>query len=295
VDAEDAQARRESDTQREAPFDKRGPAHVKRREDRLAKRSALGRQAKPKVENTIYTYANIAYTLAEAFADELEKTNIANADAGSGTKGPSFMDRRRVAAGKKSAAKADVKAAAIRQKGQIKLARKMDKAKAAAAAGKPVTGGEKAAAVAGKAAGAVAAAPGKILRGAERASKAAKDAGTGAARQAYANKQAKSNIDARKKAKVSANLAKASEEEKAKKVRPPGTFGAGVPYGEALSYKMIGLHLAEAFGLIEGADAPMKGSRQEGQTEVRKASYNVQAQRKMNKASKEREKAKENR
>ena len=300
VDAEDAQARRESDTQREAPFDKRGPEHVKKRTERLAKRSALGRQAKPKVENTIYTYANIAYTLAEAFADELDKqsdTTSKQRDFGKDTGSMMSNFRARSQAKKLEIARAKgmAKGEKIKAKGDVKAARIRDKAKAAADAGKPVTGGEKAAAVAGKAAGAVAAAPGKILRGAERASKAAIDAGTGAARQANANKQAKSNIDARKKAKVSANLAKASEEEKAKKVRPPGTFGAGVPYGEALSYKMIGLHLAEAFGLIEGADAPMKGSRQEGQTEVRKASYNVQAQRKMNKASKEREKAKENR
>jgi len=60
-------------------------------------------------------------------------------------------------------------------------------------------------------------------------------------------------------------------------------------------YKQIGLHLAEAFGLIEGADAPMKGSRQEGQTEVRKASYNVRAHRKKNQAAKKREKAKQHR
>ena len=64
-------------------------------------------------------------------------------------------------------------------------------------------------------------------------------------------------------------------------------------------YKRIGAIMAEAFGLIEmGGDpdkAPMKGSRPDGQTEVRKASYNVQAKRKMNKAAKEREKAKEHR
>jgi len=250
-------------------------------------------------------------TLEEDFATELEKSRedsrrrqkqvgADNPDTGSvwrniraqqQAKNLEIARAKGVAKGSKIIAKGDVKSARIRQRAAER-----------AAAGKPVTGGEmaadlagKAAGLAGKAAGAVAAAPGKIIRGAERLSKAAKDAGTGAARRAHSRKQSEKNIKDRKKAEVSANLAKASEEEKAKKVRPPGTFGAGVPYGEALSYKMIGLHLAEAFGLIEGADAPMKGSRQEGQTEVRKASYNVQAQRKMNKASKEREKAKENR
>lgn len=286
------------------------------------------------------------------------------------------MDRRRDAAGRKSAAKADVKAANIRQKGQIKLARRMEKAKSAAAEGKPVTGGEKAADLAGKAAKAAAAAPGKILSAAERASKAAKDAGTGAARQAYANKQATKNIADRKKADRDARLAAASkpkagdqgaktpsvdpskkiaaQKERAGRAKMDaatadvkrragnkaatsaefgrkGSFGAGVgatskedeasrqatrksiarrerktgkkvkltpaqaTQVERKLYRQLGLHLAEAFGLIEGADAPMKGSRQEGQTEVRKASYNVQAKRKMNKAAKEREMAKENR
>ena len=296
VDPEDAQARRESDTQHEAPFDKRGKAHVKRREDRLAQRSALGRKEKPKVENTIYTYANIAYTLAEAFADELDKTTVARADSEGDTKAPSFMDRRRVAAGKKSAAKADVKAAAIRQKGQIKLARSMDKAKAAAAAGKPVTGGEKAAAIAGKAAGAVAAAakkaPGAIKGAAEKTTGAIKGAAekTTQAAEKFGERlgkakvrgkqqqQAKSNIASREKAKVSANLAKASEEEKAKKVRPPGTFGAGVPYGEALSYKMIGLYLAEAFGLVSEEDNPLRTARKTAASNERvkrnEAAYN---------------------
>jgi hypothetical protein len=184
------------------------------------RREAIGKAIKGKKKKKMMeavkeegSWHQIAHTLAEAFADEVEKTRVDQGDAAGGVKsgGPSFMDRRRDAAARKSAAKADVKAAGIRQKGQIKLARRMEKAKAAAAQGKPVTGGEKAADLAGKAAKGVAAAPGKIIRGAERLSKAAKDAGTGAARQAYANKQAKQNIADRKKKDVSARLAAASK------------------------------------------------------------------------------------
>lgn len=100
-----------------------------------------------KAEGTYYRLGNL---IAEAFADEVEKAKVAKADAEGETKGPSFMDRRRVAAGKKSAARADVRAAKIRQSGEISLARRMEKAKERAAAGKPVTGGERAADLAKK-------------------------------------------------------------------------------------------------------------------------------------------------
>jgi hypothetical protein len=67
-----------------------------------------------------------------------------------------------------------------------------------------------------------------------------------------ARKTSQSNIADRKKKDVSARLAAASSgkpaEEAPTKVRPKGTFGAGVP--EATAYKMIGLRLAEAFDLI---------------------------------------------
>ena len=223
------------------------------------------------------SWHQIANALAEAFADEVEKTKVDQGTAGGGVKagGPSFMDRRRDAAGRKSAAKADVKAAAIRQKGQIKLARKMDKAKGAAAEGKPVTGGEKAAALAGKAAKGLAAAPGKALGAAERASKAAKDAGTGAARKALARKTAQSNIADRKKKDVSARLAAASSDKpaeaapkkdpvnpelrkRAASLRDKGNAPAQNPniagpkgkLPEWAAYRNIGFRLAEAFELI---------------------------------------------
>jgi hypothetical protein len=335
------------------------------------------------------SWHQIAYTLAEAFADELEKSRadsqkrisqspdsdkggiLANMRARSQAKKMEIARAKGIAKGSKIIAKGDVKSARIRQKAQD-----------AAAAGKPVTGGEKAADLAGKAGKAAAAAPGKVLRGAERSSKALKDAGTGLLRKAQARKISQDNIDARKKADRDARLAAASKpktgdrgdgaktpvdmskvgetnaDKRKKEVAGrakmaaatadvkrragnkaatsaefgrKGSFSAGVgatskedeasrqatrkaiarrerktgkkvkltpaqaTQVEKKVYRQLGLHLAEAFGLIEGADAPMKGSRQEGQTEVRKASYNVQAQRKKNKASKEREKAKENR
>ena len=115
------------------------------------RREAIGKAMKGKKGKAMKavkeegSWHQIAYALAEAFADQLDEVEKQKSDqgpAGGGVKaggGSHFMDRRRDAAGRKSAAKADVKAAAIRQKGLIKLARKMDKAKAAAAEGKPVT------------------------------------------------------------------------------------------------------------------------------------------------------------
>ena len=48
----DRTARAESDTSHEAPFDKRGKMHVKRRKKRLARRSELAREAE--AENKAY-------------------------------------------------------------------------------------------------------------------------------------------------------------------------------------------------------------------------------------------------
>lgn len=340
-------------------------AYLRKRRAAIGK--AMGKKGKAmKAVKEEGSWHQIGYALAEAFADEVDKATVGKADAEGDTKGPSFMDRRRVAAGKKSAAKADVKAAAIRQKGKIKLARQMDKAKASAAAGKPVTGGEKAAALAGKAGKAAVdaakKAPGAIKGAAEKTTQAAEKFGERLGKAKVRGKQqqqAKRNIAARGKADRDARLAAASAKKPEPQAKKPGIsdeekyqrkalgqaaqkkatadvaarakkgaegqFGAGVGRSDKADmqkaiarrerktgkkvnltkqqaldlshriYSRMGYSLAEAFGLIEGADAPMKGSRQEGQTEVRKASYNVQAQRKMNKAAKEREKAKENR
>jgi hypothetical protein len=159
----------------------------------LAKRrKAIGKAMK--AEGTYYRLGNL---IAEAFADELERTRVSKADAEGDTKGPSFMDRRRVAAGKKSAARADVKAAKIRQSGEISLARRMEKAKERAAAGKPVTGGERAADLAKKAWGTA-----KKLGG------AAKDYVTD--KESEAAKAAKSRLADRRKKRISDRLSGAS-------------------------------------------------------------------------------------
>ena len=158
-----------------------------------------------KAEGTYYRLGNL---IAEAFADELEKTKVAKADAEGNTKGPSFMDRRRVAAGKKSAARADVKAAKIRQSGEISLARRMEKAKERAAAGKPVTGGEMAADLAKKGISKV----GGKAKGAwsfvKKKAGAAKDFVTD--KQSEAAKAAKSRRAERRKKRISDRLAGAS-------------------------------------------------------------------------------------
>ena len=311
-------------------------------------------------------------TLEEDFATELEKSRedsrrrqkqvgADNPDTGSvwrniraqqQAKNLEIARAKGVAKGSKIIAKGDVKSARIRQRAAER-----------AAAGKPVTGGEMAADLAGKAAGAVAAAPGKIISGAERLSKAVKDAGTGAARRAYSRKQSEKNIADRKKADRDARLAAASGQKPKPQAKKPGIsdeekyqrkalgqaelkkatadvsarakkgaegqFGAGLGRSDkedmqkaiarrerktgkkvnltpkqALElshrvYRQLGLHLAEAFGLIEGADAPMKGSPrgvnlgEPGNSgESRKAGYNDQYTRNQNKAAKERERAK---
>lgn len=199
------------------------------------RREAIGKAMKGKKGKAMKavkeegSWHQIGYALAEAFADEVEKTTVGKADAEGDTKGPSFMDRRRVAAGKKSAAKADVKAAGIRQKGQIKLARQMDKAKANAAAGKPVTGGEKAAALAGKAGKAAVdaakKAPGAIKGAAEKTTQAAEKFGErlGKAKvRGMQQQQAKRNIAARGKADRDARLAAASAKKPEPQAKKPG-------------------------------------------------------------------------
>jgi len=203
-------------------------AYLKKRRAAIGK--AMGKKGKAmKAVKEEGSWHQIGYALAEAFADEIEKTTVGKADAEGDTKGPSFMDRRRVAAGKKSAAKADVKAAAIRQKGQIKLARQMDKAKASAAAGKPVTGGEKAAALAGKAGKAAVdaakKAPGAIKGAAEKTTQAAEKFGErlGKAKvRGMQQQKAKRNIAARGKADRDARLAAASAKKPEPQAKKPG-------------------------------------------------------------------------
>tara|TARA_R100000951_G_scaffold116728_1_gene130184 strand:+ start:1537 stop:3150 length:1614 start_codon:yes stop_codon:yes gene_type:complete len=281
------------------------------------RREAIGRAMKAEG-----TYYRIGSLLAEAFADEVEKTSVAKADAEGNTQGPSFMDRRRVSAGKKSAARADVKAAKIRQSGEISLARRMEKAKERAAAGKPVTGGERAADLAKKAGGKIkavgSAVKDYVTDKRSEASQAAKDRRSERRKNRIADRLAgaSSNKPTPEQGKGEAPKKKSiSPEEKAAKEKAgraqmaadtadvkrragnksatsasmgrKGSFGAGVgakssedeasreatrksiarrekktgkkvkltsaqaTQVERKLYRQIGLHLAEAFGLVE--------------------------------------------
>ena len=122
----------------------------------------------------------------EAFADELEKEGKRTLDKSApapdqGGMLSNFRARRQAKGMEVAAARGRSKGKDIEQRGEIKRARRGERAKAAAAAGGPVTTGEKVMAGAGKAAGAlaggakaVAAAPGKAISGAERATDAIK-------------------------------------------------------------------------------------------------------------------------
>lgn len=260
--------------------------YLKNRREAIGK--AMGKKGKAmKAVKEEGSWHQIAYALAEAFADELEKTSVASAPGVKAGKAAGFMDRRRDAAARKSAARADVAAAKIRQKGQIKLARQMDKAKAAAAEGKPVTGGEKAVAAAGKALDLAKKAPGAIKSGAEKATQAAEKFGErlGQAKvRGMKQEKAKSNIADRKKKDISARLAAASSGKPAaatpapsaaeaapKKdpvnpelrkraaslrdkgnapVQNPNIAGPKGKLPEWAAYRNLGLRLAEAFELI---------------------------------------------
>jgi hypothetical protein len=124
----------------------------------------------------------------EAFADELDKEGQrslapANPAADQGGMMANFRARRHAKGMEVAASKGRAKGKGIEAKGDIKRARMMDKAKAAAAAGGPVTAGEKVAAAAGRAGGALAggakalaAAPGKAVDRAVAVSDAASKA-----------------------------------------------------------------------------------------------------------------------
>jgi len=118
--------------------------------------------------------------LGEAFADEIDKEDKRTLGKGSadtkdtGSIMGNFRARRHAKGMEVAAAKGRTKGKDIEQKGQIKRGRRMEKAKSAAAAGGPVTGGEKVADAAKRAGGAVATgakktvkavagAPGKVI------------------------------------------------------------------------------------------------------------------------------------
>lgn len=123
----------------------------------------------------------------EAFADELDKESkrsLATQNAAKDTGGmlSNFRARRHAKGMEVAASKGRVKGKGIEQRGEIKRARIGQKAQDAAAAGGPVTTGEKVMAGAGKAAGAIAGgakaiagAPGKAIGAAERTTAAIKD------------------------------------------------------------------------------------------------------------------------
>ena len=123
----------------------------------------------------------------EAFADELEKEGKRTLDKSApapdqGGMLSNFRARRQAKGMEVAAAKGRSKGKDIEQRGEIKRARRGEKAQAAAAAGGPVTTGEKVVAGAGKAAGAIAGgakaiagAPGKAIGAAERTTAAIKD------------------------------------------------------------------------------------------------------------------------
>ncbi len=117
----------------------------------------------------------------EAFADELDKEGqrslaAANPAADQGGMMANFRARRHARGMEIAASKGRAKGKGIEAKGEIKRARMMDKAKAAAAAGGPVTTGEKVAGALAGGAKALAAAPGKAVDRAVAVSDAASKA-----------------------------------------------------------------------------------------------------------------------
>jgi hypothetical protein len=149
----------------------------------------------------------------EAFADELEREGqrslaAANPAADQGGMMANWRARRHAKGMEVAASKGRAKGKSIEAKGEIKRARMMDKAKAAAAAGGPVTGGEKAAAAVGKAGRAIAGAPGKVLSGAERTTAAIKDRRQQNRLQRAERGSARERIEARAAAKRPGNAPK---------------------------------------------------------------------------------------
>jgi len=183
--------------------------------------------------------------IGEAFADELDKgsaTKLAATSAAQDTGGmmSNFRARRHARGMEVSKAKGAAKGAKILAKGDVKAARIRQKATDAAAAGGPVTGGEKLAAGAKAAATGIAAFPGKVIDKAVEVSDAATKA-KNADRLARADRRrARSSRSARAKAKGPKNKAVAPTEEQ------PFGAGASVPLKrEAAAYKLIGSYLAE--------------------------------------------------
>ena len=149
----------------------------------------------------------------EAFADELDKESkrsLAPQNAAKDTGGmlSNFRARRHAKGMEVAASKGRVKGKGIEQRGEIKRARIGQKAQDAAAAGGPVTTGEKVMAGAGKAAGAIAGgakaiagAPGKAIGAAERTTDAIKQRRRQNKLQNADRESARGRIEARAKRK----------------------------------------------------------------------------------------------
>ena len=158
--------------------------------------------------------------IGEAFADELDKgsaTALAAKDPAKDTGGMmgNFRARRHAKGMEVAKAKGAAKGAGILAKGDVKAGRIRQKAKDAAAAGKPVTGGEKVAAGAKAAAGkaadlakGAAALPGKAIDTAVKVSDAATKAKIVNQRGNVQRANAKKNIADRRAAKGPKNAPK---------------------------------------------------------------------------------------
>ena len=194
--------------------------------------------------------------LGEAFADELDKEDKRTLGKGSadttdtGSMMGNFRARSHAKGMEVAAAKGRTKGKDIEQKGQIRRGRRMEKAKSAAAAGGPVTGGEKVADAAKRAGGAVvsgakktvkavAGAPGKVIDKAVAVSDASSKAKIVSQRGRVQRENARKNNAAAKKASGPGNKPKPEapagkpEAPAGKPEAPAGKPEAAAPRGGA--------------------------------------------------------------
>ena len=190
--------------------------------------------------------------LADDEAEKRARQNLTGAQVptGAGTPAAGFLARRRMIATGKAQGRADVAAARIRQQGQMRLQRDLDRVNKARGERTPVRvglprralGGAKDAAVAAGKGVASAARTGAAVFG--RAKSNVRNASIRDRRQ----QRSKSNIEARNRAKVRQNLARASRE--ADTVPDEGRR----PLNMSKTYHQLGSLMAEAFGLIEAEE-----------------------------------------
>ena len=176
----------------------------------------------PKKKNESSSYRKLGRLLAENFAalsdeDARKRANQnltgAQVPTGAGTPAAGFMARRRMVKTGKAQGKADVAAANVRQKGQMRMQRRLDRVNQARSLGQPVRVSATRRALGGAKDAAGAAATG-IKTGVQKAGAAftqtkmdQRDKGIAARRQQVRQKRAPSNIVARNKEKLKTNLA----------------------------------------------------------------------------------------